>query len=178
MKKLIFNLDTYNLERFLENYEKDFKNIFFSIENENLIDLIDFFTINNFNLSNKPKEGNIIDILKSSKLGLFLTIGAVADENVNYFRFLDGIQYRIADGEVYEHSAERFHDFKTSEKILNCGEIDFSVETALGLTVYIKEEKIYFQLGEIDEDSSFINTILNSGGLDNIINTYINKFKF
>lgn len=176
MKKLIFDLNKFNLENFLHNYENDFKNIFFSLENEDIWDLVDFFNVNDLNIVNKTQEQNIINILNSGKVGLFLTIGAVADENVNYFRFLDGIQYRIAHGEVYEHSAERFHNFKTSEKILNCGDITFSVETALGLTLHIKDEKICFQLGEINEDSSFINTIKVSGGLENIITTYINKF--
>ena len=105
-----------------------------------------------------------------------MLIGSVADEHVNFFRFLNGVQYRINTGEVYEHSAERFHDFEIVEKMINTGYINFSVEVSLGLGLHIENDKVIIELCEILDDNKTMRIIKESGELENIIKEHISSY--
>lgn len=173
MKTLIYGLNNFNFNEFMNRYEKDLKNIFISLEDENIFDLVDFFNIDTMTICNKSENQDILKVLQNENIGLFLLIGSVADEHVNFFRFLNGVQYRINTGEVYEYSSERFHDFEIVEKMINTGYINFSVEISLGLGLYIKDNNLIINLYEIQEDGKHMRIIKESGDLEKIITQYI-----
>lgn len=168
-----WSFDINKLEYFLEKYETDFKNIFLSVKNEELSGLIDLYNIEDLRVIYEDKK-NYLKSLKTNEKGVFLLIGGIADENVNYFRFLDGIQYRVADGEVYEYSAENFHNYKCKENKVHFGEINLSVEVAIGLAMEVTENKVIIYIAEIEDD--YINKIANIGDLNEIIEKYLKEF--
>ncbi len=156
MDKIILKISDESIERLLKKYELDLKKIYRSLEDEKLIDLIDIVNLKNFNIDNKIKkelnESDLIEILKKEEYGMFLMLGGICDENVTYFRFIDGIQYRIAPGECYEESSENFHDYKCEEKLIKTGEMEFSIECSYGIVLYIENEKLNLVIVELVED--------------------------
>lgn len=180
MNKIILKLSDINIEKFLKRYESDLKFIYKSLKDEKLIDLIDIVNLNDFKIDNKIKkeldESDLIEVLKKEEYGLFLMVGGVCDENVTYFRFIDGIQYRIAPGECYEESCENFHDYKCEEKLIKTGEMEFSIECSYGIVLYIKEEKlnlIIVELVEDDYNNYNVRMINKSGDFGKITRKYI-----
>lgn len=156
MNKIILKLSDVNIEGLLKKYEADLKNIYRSLKDEKIIDLIDIINLSDFKIDNEIKkelnESDLIELLKKEEYGLFLMVGGICDENVTYFRFIDGIQYRIAPGECYEESSENFHDYKCEEKLIKTGEMEFSIECSYGIVLYIEEENLNLIMVELVED--------------------------
>lgn len=180
MKKIILNLSDEKINNLLKKYEIDLKNIYRSLKDENFIDLIDIVNLKNFKIENNIKEDldidNLIEFLKKEEYGLFLMLGGICDENVTYFRFIDGIQYRIAEGECYEESSENFHDYKCEEKIINTGDMEFSIECSYGLVLYIKNGELNLDMVELiegDLNSYSAKKVKESGEFENLIKKYI-----
>lgn len=175
MKEEIYKISNFNLKVFLKNYEDNFKHIYYSLEDEKLEYIIDLFNKEDLSVESNIEGENLIDILNGEKQGLFLLIGAVADEEVRYFRFINGTQYRISLGEVYEHSAERFHDFKTNEDLIDIGSIDFNVEISLGLAIYKEGDNLIINFAQIKEgeEGAYLEYIYNSGDIGRLIKEYI-----
>lgn len=167
-----WSFDISKLEKFLERYEIDFKKIFSSLKNEDLISLIDLYDIKSLKIKNDNKENYLKSILSNQK-GVFLLVGGVADENVNYFRFLDGIQYRINSGEVYEYSAENFHNYSCNEEKVSFGKINLFIEVPIGLTLEVKENKVILNIAVIEEN--YINKIKDIGDLKEIVEKYLKE---
>lgn len=181
MDKIILDLSNEKIENLLEKYEMDLKNIYKSLKNENLIDLIDIIDLKSFKIENKIKEDlykdNLIEFIKKEEYGLFLMLGGICDENVTYFRFINGIQYRIAEGECYEESSENFHDYKCEEKLINTGDMKFSIECSYGLALYIKNGKLNLDMVELIEDDYNVynaKIVDKSGEFGMLIKEYIN----
>lgn len=173
MKKIIIKSD-YNIEKFLFQYEKDLKQIYRSLINENLIDLIDIVDIESLTIIEKRNK-NIIECLKSEKIGIALMAGGVCDDNVTFFRAIDGVQYRIANGECYEETSENFHDYKTIENLIKIGSMEFVIESSYCILLYLKNGELNIELVEIELNGDIYKCkkIKDSGDIGNIINKYI-----
>lgn len=177
MKELTYELENFNIDYFLKQYEKDFKHIFYSLENEPIESLIDIFSVDDLSVQVNSLGKKAMEVLEEESQGIFLLLGAVADEEVRYYRFIDGVQYRISLGEVYEASAERFHDFETREDLINIGNINFNVESSLGLAINKKGNKLFINFAEINEDG-FLGYIYDIGHMENLVLKYLSKFKY
>lgn len=181
MENIILDLSDEKIENLLKRYEIDLKNIYRSLKDEKLIDLIDILNLRSFKIENEIKEdlekSNLVELLKKEEYGLFLMLGGICDENVTYFRFINGIQYRIAEGECYEESSENFHDYKCEEKIINTGDMEFSIECSYGLSLYIKDGKLNLDMVELIEDDYNVynaKIVDKSGEFGMLIKEYIN----
>lgn len=182
MEKIILKLSDEKIGKLLKKYESDLKNIYRSLEDENLIDLIDIIDLKNFKIDNKIKkelkESDLIELLKKEEYGIFLMIGGICDENVTYFRFINGIQYRIAPGECYEESSENFHDYKCEESLIKTGEMEFSIECSYGVVLYVEKEKLNLVMVELVEDdyNNYNGRIINnSDEFGTLIKGYIDN---
>lgn len=179
MKKIEYNTSC-GIEKFLFQYEKDLKNIYKSLENEKLIDLVDIVDIESLKIINDRKERlgeSFINGLKNEEYAIALIIGGVCDDNVTFFRAIDGKQYRIADGECYEETSENFHDYEVVEELIYTGDMKFIIESSYCLLVYVLKDKLNFVLVEINDynNENKCDVVNNSGKLGNIIESYIKK---
>lgn len=177
MKELVYRLDEFDIEGFLKKYEEDFKYIYYSLEDEKIEHIVDLVNLEDLSVETNKLGEDLFELLNKEEKGLFLLIGAVADEDVRYYRFIDGVQYRVSLGEIYEHSAERFHDFETKEELINKGNIDFNVEISLGLAINKKEDKLVINFAEIKDsnDGQYLEYIYNSGELGRLTVNYLSN---
>lgn len=185
MSTITYNKNDFDVNGFLDSYEKDIKRIFKSLEDEMLEDLVDIIdkekNIIVQNSSNIKEGKNLLDILNDKKYALFLLLGGIADEDVTYYRFIDSIQYRINSGEVYDEaiSLDNFYDYETRENILSKGNINFERDMSLGIKLSFDNENINITLVELDEASDNINVvdIKNAGSFSRLTFEYLDTFK-
>lgn len=177
MEKIVIKSE-YNIDKFLSQYENDLKYIYKSLTNERLIDLIDIVNIKDLKIINNKKEkNNIKEYINSKDFGIALIIGGICDDNVTFFRAIDGVQYRIAKGECYEETSENFHDYKTVESLIETGDMKFTIESSYCMLLYLENESLNIELVEVDlyDNIYKCNIIKESKELGKIINKYIIK---
>lgn len=185
MSTITYNKNEFDIDGFLDSYENDIKRIFKSLEEEMLSDLVDIIDKEeNIILQNSSsiKEGkNILDILNDKKYALFLLLGGIADEDVTYYRFIDGIQYRVNPGEIYDEtiSLDNFHEYETNENIISKGNINFERDMSLGIKLSFDNDNINITLVELKEEAEDIKIIdiKNAGSFSRLLSNYLDKFK-
>lgn len=185
MSTITYNKNEFDIDGFLDSYENDIKRIFKSLEEEMLSDLVDIIDKEeNIILQNSSsiKEGkNILDILNDKKYALFLLLGGIADEDVTYYRFIDGIQYRVNPGEIYDEtiSLDNFHEYETNENIISKGNINFERDMSLGIKLSFDNDNINITFVELKEEAEDIKIIdiKNAGSFSRLLSNYLDKFK-
>lgn len=182
MKTINFNFNEFNLQEFIKDYNEKIRIVFGINDHEPIGRILEVLEHNTFDVrfvQNPYSIEDIKNLIEAEEIALFMPLGSVGDNKSKYLRLINMIQYRVELGDV-EEVYKNTDKFKTSENILDLGDLKISNDSSIGIVISKIDKKLFISFAQYECGSCMHRPILkvkeNTGDLAGEIKKYLYKY--